>query len=67
MFRLEDGVGLKPMRVDGATVLTIDPRAKNAQKLAVAIEAWMAKIDSLDSGETTVEDYELWKASLTSD
>ena len=67
LFRLEDGVGLKPMCVDGATVLTIDPRAKNAQKLAVAIEAWKAKIDSLDSGETTVEDYELWKASLTSD
>lgn len=67
MFRLEDGVGLKPMCVNGATVLTIDPRAKNAQKLAAAIEAWKAKIDSLDSGETTVEDYELWKASLTSD
>lgn len=30
LFRLEDGVGLKPMCVDGATVLAIDPRAKNA-------------------------------------
>lgn len=67
LFRLEDGVGLKPMSVDGATVLAIDPTAKNAQKLAAAIEAWKAKIDSLDSAETTVEEYELWKASLTSD
>lgn len=67
LFRLEDGVGLKPVRIDGATVLAIDPAAKGAQKLAVAIEAWKAKIDSLASGEMTVEDYELWKASLTSD
>lgn len=43
------------------------PQAKNAQKLAVAIEAWKVKVDSLESGDIFVDDYELWEASLTSD
>lgn len=67
LFRLEDAMGLRPKSAGGAIVLELDPTAKNAPKLAMALGAWKAKIDSLDSGETTVEDYELWKASLTSD
>lgn len=67
LFRLEDAMGLKPKSMDGTVVLELDPAAKNARKLAVALGAWKAKIDSLDSGELSVEEYELWKASLTSD
>ena len=66
LFRLEDTMGLKPVSVGDEVVLAFDPEAKNAQKLAVAIEAWKLKVDSLDSGEMTAEEYELWRASLTS-
>lgn len=61
LFRLEDAFGLKPTE-DG--LLTIDPNAKGAQKLAQAIADWRGVLDEVEAGEMTSEEYETWKASL---
>jgi len=61
LFRLEEAFGLVPDK-DG--VLTIDPKAKGAQKLTQALKARRGVLDDVESGEMSSEDYELWKASL---
>lgn len=61
LFRLEEGIGLKPTRDGG---LTIDPDAKNAKKLDAAIRAWREVLDEVESGDMSQGDYERWKASL---
>lgn len=61
LFRLEDAFGLKPTE-DG--VLTFDPKAPGAKKLAQAIKAWKGVLDEVAEGDMTPSDYELWKASL---
>lgn len=62
LFRLEEAYGLKPAE-DGS--LSIDPKAKGAQKLSAAIEAWRHVLDEVGSGGMTPDEYELWKASLS--
>ena len=47
LFRLEEAYGLKPAE-DGS--LSIDPKAKGAQKLSAAIEAWRHVLDEVGSG-----------------
>lgn len=61
LFRLEEGIGLKPTK-DGN--LAIDPKSKNAKKLDAAIKAWRGVLDEVESGVMTQNDYERWKASL---
>ncbi|WP_172136436.1 helix-turn-helix domain-containing protein [Adlercreutzia sp. ZJ473] len=61
LFRLEDAFGLKP---DGSGCLVIDPKAKGAQKIAIALKAWRDVLDEVESGDMTEEEYELWKVSL---
>ena len=61
LFRLDEGIGLKPIN-DGK--LGIDPKSENAKKLDVAIKAWRHVLDEVKSGEMSADDYERWKASL---
>ena len=61
LFQLEDEFGLVPQE-DGS--LRIDPNADNAQKLDVAIKAWVNARDELARGDMTEEDYKAWRASL---
>ncbi len=61
LFQLEDEFGLVPQE-DGS--LGIDPKAANAQKLDVAIKAWVNARDELKRGEMTEEDYRAWRAAL---
>lgn len=61
LFRLEEGIGLKPTE-DGK--LEIDPKSENAKKLDVAIKAWRHVLDEVESGKMSADDYERWKASL---
>lgn len=61
LFRLEDAFELTPAK-DGS--LTIDLKAKGAQKLAAAIKAWQGVLDDLEAGKITQDEYELWRASF---
>ena len=45
-----------------AEKLAIDPASKKAPKLAQALKAWLAQIDSEKSGEITAEQLAEWKA-----
>lgn len=48
----------------GEVVLTIGPSSKKAPKLAQALKAWLAQIDSEKSGEITSEQLVEWKAKF---
>lgn len=61
LFRLEEGIGLKPTK-EGT--LEIDPKATNAKKLDAAIKAWRHVLDEVESGEMNQDDYDRWKASF---
>lgn len=61
LFRLEEGIGLKP--ADDGTLM-IDPRSEHAKKLDVAIKAWRSVLDEVESGKMSQDDYNRWKASL---
>lgn len=61
LFRLEEGIGLKPTSDGG---LTIDPKADGAQKAVAAIKAWKSVLDQVESGEMSPDDYDRWKASM---
>ena len=61
LFRLEEGIGLKPTE-DGK--LEIDRKVKNAKKLDMAIKAWRHVLDEVESGEMSQDDYDRWKASF---
>lgn len=45
-------------------VLAIDPLSKKVPKLAQALKAWLARIDSEKSGEITSEQLAEWKAKF---
>lgn len=62
LFRLEEAYGLRPTE-DGS--LTIDPKAKGAQKLSMALKAWQGVLAEVESGDMTEGEYELWKASFS--
>ncbi len=53
VFRIDEEFGLKPKEVGGELVLAIDPLSKKVPKLAQALKAWLARIDSEKSGEIT--------------
>lgn len=61
LFRLEEGIGLKPTDDGG---LAIDPKANGAQKSVAAIKAWRHALDQVESGEMSPDDYDRWKASV---
>ena len=62
VFRIDEEFGLKPKEVGGELVLAIDPLSKKVPKLAQALKAWLARIDSEKSGEITSEQLAEWKA-----
>ena len=64
IFRIDEEFGLKPKEVGGELVLAIDPSSKKAPKLAQALKAWLAQIDSEKSGEITAEQLAEWKAKF---
>lgn len=61
LFRLEEAFGITP-GPDGT--LSVDPKAKGAQKLTQAMKAWRGALEDVESGEMSADEYELWKASL---
>ena len=65
IFRIDEEFGLKPKEVDGEVVLAIDPASKKAPKLAQALKAWLAQIDSEKSGEITADQLAEWKAKIS--
>ena len=62
IFRIDEEFGFKPKEIGG--VLAIDPSSKKAPKLAQALKAWLAQIDSEKSGEITAEQLAEWKAKF---
>ncbi len=64
IFRIDEEFGLKPKEIGDEVVLAIDPSSKKAPKLAQALKAWLAQIDSEKSGEITAEQLAEWKAKL---
>ena len=64
IFRIDEEFGLKPKEIGGELVLAIDPSSKKAPKLAQALKAWLAQIDSEKSGEITAEQLAEWKAKF---
>lgn len=62
MLQLEETFGIVPDE-DGKC-LVLDHAAKNAQKLAQAIQGWADVRRQLDAGEMTQEEYEDWKAKF---
>ena len=64
VFRLEEELGLKPVETDGGIALTVDPKAKGAQKAQAGLKAWKGMRDKLEAGEISQEEYESWKASF---
>ena len=61
IFRIDEEFGFKPKEIGGELVLAIDPSSKKAPKLAQALKAWLAQIDSEKSGEITAEQLAEWK------
>lgn len=55
---------LKPKEIGSELVLAIDLSSKKAPKLAQALKAWLAQIDSEKSGEITAEQLAEWKAKF---
>ena len=64
IFRIDEEFGLKPKEIGGEVVLAIDSSSKKAPKLAQALKAWLAQIDSEKSGEITSEQLAEWKAKF---
>ena len=64
IFWIDEEFGLKPKEIGGELVLAIDPSSKKAPKLAQALKAWLAQIDSEKSGEITSEQLAEWKAKF---
>ena len=64
IFRIDEEFGLKPKEIGGELVLAIDPSSKKAPKLAQALKAWLAQIDSEKSGEITADQLAEWKAKF---
>jgi transcriptional regulator with XRE-family HTH domain len=65
LFRLEEAFGLAPVVTeDGTQALTFNPKAKGAQKLSVAINAWQSQLEALNNGEITPEEYDAWKSTF---
>ena len=64
IFRIDEEFGFKPKEIGGELVLAIDPSSKKAPKLAQALKAWLAQIDSEKSGEITAEQLAEWKAKF---
>lgn len=63
-FRIDEEFGLKAKEIGGEVVLAINPSSKKAPKLAQALKAWLAQIDSEKSGEITAEQLAEWKAKF---
>lgn len=55
---------LRENRIGGELVLAIDPSSKKTPKLAQALNAWLAQIDSEKSDEITSEQLAEWKAKF---
>ena len=55
---------LRENRIGGELVLAIDSSSKKAPKLAQALNAWLAQIDSEKSDEITSEQLAEWKAKF---
>ena len=64
IFRIDKEFVLKPKEIGGEVVLAIDLSSKKAPKLAQALKAWLAQIDSEKSGEITAEQLAEWKAKF---
>lgn len=61
LFRMEDTFGLLPT---DEGMLAIDPNAANSQKLAMAIKKWRRKLNEVQDGTITPEEYQDWRASF---
>ena len=64
IFRIDEEFGFKPKEIGGELVLAIEPSSKKAPKLAKALKACLAQIDSEKSGEITAEQLAEWKAKF---
>lgn len=64
LFRLNEELGLVPMKVDGMMVLGFDSRSEKSPKLAAAIKAWKGVLDSAKAGDITKAELESWKAEF---
>ena len=64
IFRIDEEFGLKPKEIGGEVVLAIDLSSKKVPKLAQALKAWLAQIDSEKSGEITAEELTEWKVKF---
>lgn len=64
LFRAERELGLRPVVEGGRIAVEIDKGVPGAQKTAQAIKAWQRMREQFDSGEISVDEYELWKARL---
>lgn len=62
LLQLEEDFGIVPDMCDGG--LWIDPKARNAQKAAEAINAWGEVRHRLITGEITQEEYDDWKSKF---
>lgn len=62
LVRLEDSFGIAPA-ADG-TGLSLNPKAPQAPKAAMAIKLWAEKRTQLENSEIDVNEYGDWKASL---
>ena len=68
-FRLEYAYGIRPIDVDGTTVLQVDPKYTEqfAPYFQMALDRWMAEKKKLDSGEIGPGAYEDWESRYMSE
>ena len=64
LFRLEDTLGFMPDEHADKMGIGIDPHAKLAPKMDVALKAWKSMRDKLEAGEVSQAEYDAWKASF---
>ena len=68
LFRLEYAYGIRPIEVDGTTMLQIDPKYTEqfAPYFQMALNRWLAEKKKLDSGEIGPGAYEDWESRYMS-
>lgn len=63
LFRIDEEFGLRPRLDEGGGIsLTLDPSNEKAPKMHAALQAWLRQLESLESGEISEAEYDLWKA-----
>lgn len=66
LFRLEYAHGLRPVNLDGKTVLVLDPSFNHVDPslMQCMLDQWMEARNELDNGSWSLDQYEDWETTF---